>query len=296
MPQPQVIRPGISASDRLGFTLFLALTLHAMVVLGVGFKQQERSNWDSLPNLEIILANSRSFEEVDNPDFLAQVNQLGGGKLDHKSRPSAPVSANTPFDQKGLADQDRAELQQQQLAINDIYFLTQSESTNLINQLKQLHQQDSRSRQASEADQRQSKIARLQAEIRQMTIDYAKRPRILTLTASTRKAVEAGYLATWVQKIETTGNLNYPQEARLKKLDGRLRMSVRLNSSGEIIDVKITSSSGTSVLDEAARRILRMAEPFAPFPEELRERADQIVIIRTWDFKSNQITTSSGVS
>ena len=296
MPQPQVIRPGISASDRLGFTLFLALTLHAMVVLGVGFKQQERSNRDSLPNLEIILANSRSFEEVDNPDFLAQVNQLGGGRLDHKSRPSAPVSANTPFDQKGLADQDRAELQQQQLAINDIYFLTQSESTNLINQLKQLHQQDSRSRQASEVDQRQSKIARLQAEIRQMTIDYAKRPRILTLTASTRKAVEAGYLATWVQKIETTGNLNYPQEARLKKLDGRLRMSVRLNSSGEIIDVKITSSSGTSVLDEAARRILRMAEPFAPFPEALRERADQIVIIRTWDFKSNQITTSSGVS
>lgn len=267
-----------------------------MVVLGVGFKQQERSNQDSLPNLEIILANSRSFEEVDNPDFLAQVNQLGGGKLDHKSRPSAPVSANTPFDQKGLADQDRAELQQQQLAINDIYFLTQSESANLINQLKQLHQQDSRSRQASEADQRQSKIARLQAEIRQMTIDYARRPRILTLTASTRKAVEAGYLATWVQKIETTGNLNYPQEARLKKLDGRLRMSVRLNSSGEIIDVKITSSSGTSVLDEAARRILRMAEPFAPFPEALRERADQIVIIRTWDFKSNQITTSSGVS
>lgn len=267
-----------------------------MVVLGVGFTRQERSNQDSLPNLEIILANSRSFEEVDNPDFLAQVNQLGGGKLDHKSRPSAPVSANTPIDQKGLADQDRAELHQQQLAINDIYFLTQSESANLINQLKQLHQQDSRSRQASEADQRQSKIARLQAEIRQMTIDYAKRPRILTLTASTRKAVEAGYLASWVQKIETTGNLNYPQEARLKKLDGRLRMSVRLNSSGEIIDVKITSSSGTSVLDEAARRILRMAEPFAPFPEELRERADQIVIIRTWDFKSNQITTSSGVS
>lgn len=296
MPQPKVIRPGISASDRLGFTLFLALTLHAIVVLGVGFTQQERSKQDALPNLEIILANSRSFEEVENPDFLAQVDQLGGGNADDKSRPSAPVSANTPFDQKGLAQQDRAELHKQQLAISNIYFLTQSESTNLINKLKQQHRQDSQSQQASEVDQRQSKIARLQAEIRQMTIDYAKRPRILTLTASTRKAVEAGYLASWVQKIEATGNLNYPQEARLKKLNGRLRMSVRLNSTGEVIGVEITSSSGTSVLDEAARRILRMAEPFAPFPEELRERADQIVIIRTWDFKSNQITTSSGVS
>ena len=31
-------RPRISASDRLGFTLFLALSLHAIVVFGVGFK------------------------------------------------------------------------------------------------------------------------------------------------------------------------------------------------------------------------------------------------------------------
>ena len=106
----------------------------------------------------------------------------------------------------------------------------------------------------------------------------------------------ASYLASWVQKIEHTGNLNYPSEARLKKLDGRLRMSVRINAEGEVIDVQITKSSGTAVLDEAARQILRMAQPFAPFSEELRERADQIVIIRTWDFKSNRFKTQSGVS
>ncbi len=246
--------------------------------------------------MDIILVNSKSLEAVEKPDFLAQEDQLGGGEADEKARPSAPVSANTPIDQKGLADRDRAELRKQQLAINKIYYLTQSESKARIEKVQQQLTADSNSQQASDRDQTQSKIARLQAEIRQMTIDYAKRPRVLALTASTRKAVEAGYLASWVQKIEHTGNLNYPQEARLQQLSGRLRMSVRINASGEVIDVKITSSSGSSVLDEAARRILRMAEPFASFPEELRERADQIVIIRTWDFKSNQITTSSGVS
>ena len=96
--------------------------------------------------------------------------------------------------------------------------------------------------------------------------------------------------------IEHTGNLNYPQEARLKNLAGRLRMSVRINAAGEVLDMEITSSSGTSVLDEAARQILRMAQPFAPFSDELKERADQIVIIRTWDFKSNRFRTKSGVS
>jgi protein TonB len=129
-----------------------------------------------------------------------------------------------------------------------------------------------------------------------MAVNFAKRPRTLTLTASTRKAIEASYLAAWVQKIEHTGNLNYPSEARLKKLSGRLRMSVRLNAEGEVLDMQITSSSGTPILDEAARQILRMAQPFAPFSDELRERTDQIVIIRTWDFKSNRFQTQSGVS
>ena len=294
-PTP-AIRPRISASDRLGFTLFLALTLHAIVVLGVGFTQSERSNVEPLPSLDIIIANSKSLEAVDNPDYLAQVDQAGGGNADEKARPSAPVSAPTPIDQKGLSDQDRIESRKQQLTLSKLYFLTQQEADNSIQKSRQSHAQEAEQKPASEVDQRASKIARLQAEIREMSVNYAKRPRILTLTASTRKAVEASYLASWVQKVEQTGNLNYPSEARLKKLDGRLRMSVRINAEGELLDMQITSSSGNSILDEAAKQILRMAQPFPAFSDELRERADQIVIIRTWDFKSNRFRTKSGVS
>ena len=296
MAQANAIRPRISASDRLGFTLFLALTLHAIVVLGVGFTQSDHSNVQPLPSLDIILANSQNFDTVENPDFLAQIDQAGGGNADDKARPSAPVSAPTPVDQKGLSDQDRVELRKQQLAISKLYFLTQSESDDFINRQQQERSKDSDNPQESAREQRQTKIARLQAEIRQMSVDYAKRPKTITLTASTRKSVEASYLASWVQKIEHTGNLNYPQEARLKNLSGRLRMSVRINADGEILDMQITSSSGNSVLDEAARQILRMAQPFAPFSDELKDRADQIVIIRTWDFKSNRFRTKSGVS
>ncbi len=289
-------RPRITAGDRLGFALFLALMLHAIVVLGVGFRQSDDTTADALPGLEIILANAESFEPVENPDFLAQLDQAGGGHADDKARPGAPVSSPTPVDQQGLSDQDRVEMQKQQLKLSQLYFLTQREADERIARHEQRRSNDSTSREASQYDQRESKIARLQAEIRQMTIDYAKRPKTITLTASTRKAVEASYLASWVQKVEHTGNLNYPREARIKNLDGRLRMSVWLNAAGEVLEMEITSSSGQSVLDEAAKRILRLSQPFAPFPEELRERADQIVIIRTWDFKSNRFATKSGVS
>jgi protein TonB len=294
-PTP-AIRPRISASDRLGFTLFLALTLHAIVVLGVGFTQSERNNKEPLPSLDIIIANSKSLEAVENPDYLAQVDQAGGGNADEKARPSAPVSAPTPIDQKGLSDQDLIESRKQQLTLSKLYFLTQQEADNSIEKSRQSHAREAEQKPASEIDQRASKIARLQAEIREMSVNFAKRPRTLTLTASTRKSVEASYLASWVQKIEQTGNLNYPSEARLKKLDGRLRMSVRINAAGEMLDMQITKSSGNSILDEAARQILRMAQPFPAFSDELRERADQIVIIRTWDFKSNRFRTKSGVS
>ena len=296
MAASQVQRPRITASDRLGFTLFLALCLHAIVVLGVGFSPSDPAAHEPLPSLDIIIANSRSFETVENPDFLAQLDQAGGGNADDKARPSAPVSAPTPIDQKGLADRDRVELRKQQLAVNRLYFLTQQDAEQQVAQHRQQRDAESRSQQASDIEQRATRIARLQAEIRQMAIDYARRPKTLTLTASTRKAVEASYLASWVQKVEDTGNLNYPAEARAQNLDGRLRMSVWVNASGEVLKTKITSSSGTTVLDEAAKRILRLAQPFAPFPEELKQRADQIVIIRTWDFKSNRFKTKSGVS
>ena len=287
--------PRISASDRLGFTLFVALTVHAIVVLGVGFTNEKNPKPDALPSLEIILANSRSLDEVENPDYLAQVDQAGGGKVDEKARPSAPVSANTPLDQQGLADQARSELHKNQLAINKIYFITQSEAQHAVDKQNQIRKKQTSSQQLSEVEQRQSLIARLQAEIRQMTINYANRPKSITLTASTKKAVEASYLANWVKKIERTGNLNYPQEARIKKISGQLRLSVRINSIGEILDVKITRSSGSNVLDEAAKRIVRLAEPFAAFSEELKQRADQLVIIRTWDFKSNRLSTKGKV-
>ncbi len=289
-------RPRITASDRLGFTLFLALMLHAIVVLGVGFRAADDAAAEALPSLEIILANAQSHETVDNPDYLAQVDQAGGGHAEVKARPGAPVSSPTPVERQGLSDQDRIEMQKQQLRLSQLYFLTQSEAEERIARREQRRSDDSATQAADEFEQRESKIARLQAEIRQMTIDYARRPKTITLTASTRKAVEASYLASWVQKVEHTGNLNYPHEARIKNIDGRLRMSVWLNAAGEVLEMEITSSSGQSVLDEAAKRILRLAEPFAPFPEELRERADQIVIIRTWDFKSNRFATKSGVS
>jgi periplasmic protein TonB len=287
-------RPRIGANDRLGFTLFLAIAVHLILILGVGFTQSNANQSEAIPSLDIILANSSSPEQPDNPDFLAQDNQVGGGNQDEKARPSAPISASSPINQQGLSDHARVRKVANRVKIENIYYINKREAEDKIEHARRNDRATPQENSIQEMEQQQQDIASLRAEIRKMTSNYAKRPRSITLTASTKKAVEAGYLAQWVSKIEHIGNLNYPAEAEVNKISGRLRMNVRLNALGQVISAEVTKSSGQKLLDEAARRIVRLAQPFPPFPAELKQRADQIVIVRTWEFNSNTFTTDGG--
>jgi len=281
----------IGANDRLGFTLFMAFALHIIFILGVGFTHSNANQAESLPSLDIILANTESQEQPEEADYLAQSNQKGGGNQEEKARPGAPVSAPTPVDKQGISDRMQQQQVTNEIKLEKIYYINQREAERKIAHNKKSDQAQSKNSNVISIQQQRRDIANLQAEIRKISQAYARRPREITLTASTKEAVEAGYLAQWVNKIEHIGNLNYPAEAEIKKINGSLRLNVRINSTGNIIDVIISRTSGQSILDQAAKRIVRLAGPFAPFPPKLREKADQIVIVRTWEFLSNRLST-----
>lgn len=121
----------------------------------------------------------------------------------------------------------------------------------------------------------------MQAKLSQQKQQYAKRPRIKTITSvATRASVDAEYLSVWQEKVELIGNLNYPPEARKQKLYGRLRLLVSLLPDGSVHNIDVLESSGQRVLDDAAIRIVRLAAPFAPFPPELKKNVDQFVVAR----------------
>jgi protein TonB len=66
---------------------------------------------------------------------------------------------------------------------------------------------------------------------------------------------------------------------------------VTIRRDGSLEDIKILSSSGYAVLDEAAIKIVRLAAPFAPFTAELKATTDKLEIIRTWQFQENQLSS-----
>ena len=66
---------------------------------------------------------------------------------------------------------------------------------------------------------------------------------------------------------------------------------VVIRQDGSLEDIRVLSSSGYAVLDEAAIKIVRMAAPYAPFPPELKATTDKLEIIRTWQFQENQLSS-----
>ena len=112
--------------------------------------------------------------------------------------------------------------------------------------------------------------------------------RILTVSSNEKIPLDARlYLNSWEKKIERIGNLNYPKKATKNNVYGSLELLVSILPNGELNEIRLIESSGHLVLDRAAISIVRMASPFAPFPEEMLQSYDLLEIIRIWDFRKN---------
>ena len=103
------------------------------------------------------------------------------------------------------------------------------------------------------------------------------------MSASTREYAYANYLRAWVDRAERVGNLNYPDEARRKRLAGQLVISVAVRRDGSVENSRIIQSSGVPLLDSTALRIVQLSVPFPPLPRT-DENIDILHVTRTWQF------------
>jgi len=61
-------------------------------------------------------------------------------------------------------------------------------------------------------------------------------------------------------------------------------MTVAIKADGSIDYIEINQGSGHKIRDDAARRIVEMAAPYAEFSADMRRDTDIIEIVRTWSF------------
>ncbi|NKB36357.1 MAG: TonB family protein [Gammaproteobacteria bacterium] len=309
-----VKRPVITPTDRLGLTACLAIICHAIIVLGVTFAQEDK-NQNRYNTMDIVLVQQRS-KNTSDAKLLAQASLEGGGNTEEEVAPSTPVPPpfpdNTPevaappaASQPQAPQQAVEELRAEQIpatssATEQIAVLSESAKQNKASPDKTAESASEKPDVRKQTEQKaikakakpsatsllttSMKIAALSARVDQNLLAKASRPKRKFISASTREYKYAAYMDAWRSKVERVGNLNYPEEARKRKLSGSLVLDVALKPDGSISAITVRQPSGHKVLDDAAIRIVKLAAPFAPFPDAIQGETDILHIIRTWQF------------
>lgn len=283
----------VSDFDRFSFTLFMALAVHAIVVLGITFAPE--SPRSSAQTMEITLSQFDDEEAPEKADFLAQTSQKGSGTQEEVREMTTPQPAEVSQPEVAQVQPEPPSQTQPQPRQEKQVVQTESASSQKVQVPEERttpKEEPLPVREKKSLMERSLEIASLEARFDAQQQAYARKPRVMRVTAaSTLKSTNAWYVQNWVSKVTRVGNINYPTEARNAGIYGTLRLLVSLKKDGTIKEVAILQSSGSTVLDDAAIRIVRMAAPFAPFPDEMRKEVDELEIIRTWSFQRRGLTS-----
>lgn len=302
-----------TAADRFGLNLFLAIALHGFLILAISFKLPETP--PPQHTLDITLVHQASETPPADADFFAQTDQLGSGESDEKLLPSvteesilenevveeqAPIPQPLPLPEpqpvmaeptpaiEAPTEPEAATTEQQGGEQTPVVTQAPAPEQAPVKQERQpASQPQPTPGQSGSLMARSMEIASIQAQLSNQQQTQARKPRVRRLTSapSTMAHDDAIYLDNWRRRIETVGNMNYPEEARRNDINGTLRLLVGILPDGSVTDIEVLQSSGHAVLDNAAIRIVQMASPFQPFTNEMRRDTDRLEIIRTWKFE-----------
>jgi periplasmic protein TonB len=140
---------------------------------------------------------------------------------------------------------------------------------------------------AKAQEQRRKELLQVLAEIEKRVNAEIARPKKRIIGPNTREEVFAQYYDDFRRKIEKHGTQNFP-EATGNKLYGELLMTVTINHDGRVLETDVVESSGNVELDRHAQSIAKAIGLFDKFSDELRRRADQVVIVSRFNFKRGE--------
>ncbi len=278
----------------LKLSILLSFVLHFLAIQLIHFKPSKPFQ-NKLSQIEVVLTNSKDNHEVD-ADAVGQSNSNKGGNIEkdvHKKTPLPMITENkNTFQLNNRGNQSvigkAASSSQEKIIKKDAQILNEPKAAQMPKEAPIINKSISKEDVLASA----SEISASDAALSNQISNFEKQPRRKYIGARTKEYKYALYAEAWRQKVETLGNMNYPEEAREKKFSGQLRMTVSLKPDGRIDAIEINQSSGFKILDEAAKKIVELGAPYAPFPEDIRKEVDILSITRTWTFSKDDTLSS----
>ena len=271
-------------SRLLTHALLVSLLLHALV-LSIRFQLPDANRFAANTPMEVVIVNAKSKSRPANAQVLAQSNLDGGGNTDEARRAksnSATLEQNRPGNDVRDAQRriEDLETQQRQLLTQ---VSPQSTAAPSVAAPPSPAEPQRETRGLELRDSALAMVRSIEAQVSRQIDEYNQRPKKTFIGARASEYRFAQYVEDWRLKVERIGNLNYPDSAR-GRVYGSLRLTVSINADGTLNRLEFDRPSGHTVLDQAAEKIVKMAAPFARFPENIRRDTDILVITRTWHF------------
>jgi len=331
------------ATDRMILTLIGSVILHVVVVFSVSFNIFSPPTNAPVNQLDITLVKQQTEQAPEDPSYLAQVTNEGGGETDEKSPdPTAdlpvPIAEEAPASKEpappAIAELDPVPVEPvipetilEQSPPEEVE-VTESpiepeppvketpvetkpepetaskkltaeaakrkvETTEIVTEdiADAIEDDEMAPAKLSGAEliaRARSEIGSLQSTLDNNSKALSETPKKRRISAATKQYSAAAYMRSWAMKVERIGNMNYPQEAKDKGVNGSLMLSVDIKPDGSVPPdgIVVSRSSGHKVLDDAAVRIVRLGAPYAAIPEDVLQENDMLTIIRTWKFES----------
>ncbi|MCB4321581.1 energy transducer TonB [Alcaligenes sp. 13f] len=269
--------------------LWLAVALSALIHLLLIFWPARAPSPAPANSLDVALVNFSTDSAPLSPQLLAQLNLDGGGEH-QQGQASNPLPLTDP----NLPNQlvlEALRARQQSLEAEQQRLLGELESQDKVPLSTPSFEYIGASIEPGPDDHelepqvQNSQLAILREQIR----EQQRQPRYHYVGPSAKASEQAQYLDQWRQKIEQTGTRHYPKQNG-EQLYGQLQMTVYIRRDGSLLRAQITEPSDQAALNLAARRIVELAAPFAPLPEQVAPGADVLVITRSWSFTHDRLS------
>ncbi len=311
----------LKTMSAIAIAIWVSVFFHS-TILAIQFKPELKKLADHMPSLDVVLVNAKTKNSPDKAELLAQANLDRGGNTEanRKMKTALPAPKEKTTEVKlqpnsearsaaksakmkaqEAREQKRADVLEKQAQklltqINSTKKIESNPTQNAASAEPEMGEQKTEAKSLNRAALIAASLEmdRLQAQIDKQQDEYQKRPKKKYIGARTKEYRFALYVESWRQKVERIGNMNYPEAAKMQKFYGQLRMTVAIKADGSLESIVIDQPSNHKVLDEAAKRIVELAAPYAVFPEDIKKDTDILYITRTWTFTQEDLLATKG--
>ena len=265
----------------LPMAIVVATSIHALIIFGISFSTGQDP---AAMMLDVAKALTDNMKPNEDAHYIASASQEGGGTVSEQVRQetaqTSPLAAEQMSETQDIINLEK-KVRQQRYQESYLRTTLSWREANVESDNESMQEQDDI---AEQEERLRKQIATLEAQLSQRQQVFATQSKVVTVDSnSTTRGAAADYINTFREHVERVGNLQYPTQARAQGITGEVRLMVIISDDGNIKAIRLLESSGSTILDEAAKQSVRQAAPFGKFTKDMSDIVE-LRLIRTYRY------------